>query len=75
MTEKVKLKGIACYIVAVTLAEEWSNVIYVSLCLQCLNAVGWSACKKLSGGMLAWLCLGQGADLHMATAAHYLLLQ
>jgi len=20
----------------------------------------------LSGGMLAWLCLGQGADLHMA---------
>jgi len=32
---------------------------------------GWQegrlACKKLSGGMLAWLfCLGQGADLHMA---------
>jgi len=24
------------------------------------------ACKKLSGGMLAWLCLGQGAGLHMA---------
>jgi len=22
--------------------------------------------KKLSGGMPAWLCLGQGADLHMA---------
>jgi len=41
----------------------------------CLNAltllVGWQdghpACKKLSGGMLAWLfCLGRGADLHMA---------
>jgi len=22
--------------------------------------------KELSGGMLAWLCLGQGAGLHMA---------
>jgi len=22
--------------------------------------------KKLSGGMLVWLCLDQGADLHMA---------
>jgi len=30
---------------------------------------GHLACKKLSGGMLAWLlaiCLGRGADLHMA---------
>jgi len=27
---------------------------------------GHPACKKLSGGMLVWLCLGQGADLHMA---------
>jgi len=27
---------------------------------------GHLACKKLSDGMLAWLCLGQGADLHMA---------
>jgi len=27
---------------------------------------GHLACKKLSGGMLAWLCLGQGEDLHMA---------
>ena len=26
---------------------------------------GHPACKKLSGGMLAWLfCLGRGADLH-----------
>jgi len=24
------------------------------------------AYKKLSGGMLAWLCVSQGADLHMA---------
>jgi len=23
------------------------------------------ACKKLSGGMLAWLCLDEGADLHI----------
>jgi len=32
--------------------------------------VGWQeghpACKKVSGWMLAWLCLGQGADLHTA---------
>jgi len=27
---------------------------------------GHPACKKLSSGMLAWFCLGQGADLHMA---------
>jgi len=27
---------------------------------------GHLTCKKLSVGMLAWLCLGQGADLHMA---------
>jgi len=27
---------------------------------------GYPACKKLSGRMLAWLCLGQGADMHMA---------
>jgi len=42
-----------------------------NVCLQCFDAVGWQegdpACKKLSGGMLAWLfCLGRGADLHMA---------
>jgi len=27
---------------------------------------GHPACKKLSGGMLAWLRLGQGPNLHMA---------
>jgi len=27
---------------------------------------GHPSCKKLSGGMLAWLHLGHGADLHMA---------
>jgi len=48
----------------------------LTLLMQCAFSaltllVGWQeghpACKKLSGGwMLAWLCLGQGADLHMA---------
>jgi len=27
---------------------------------------GHLACKELSGGMLAWVHLGQGADLHLA---------
>jgi len=27
---------------------------------------GHPACKKPSGGVLAWLCLGRGADLRMA---------
>jgi len=27
---------------------------------------GHPACKKLSSGMVAWLCLLQGTDLHMA---------
>jgi len=27
---------------------------------------GHPACKKLGGGMLEWLCLVQGADLHVA---------
>ena len=38
--------------------------------LPLMFLVGWQeghlACKKLSGGVLARLCLGQGADLHMA---------
>ena len=54
------------------------------MCLQCFDAVGWGqegrpACKKLSGGVLAWLsvwselqtCIWPPAD---ATATHYLLL-
>ena len=40
-------------------------------CAQRIDAVGWAAeehpaCKKLNGAMLALLCLGQSADLHMA---------
>jgi len=27
---------------------------------------GHLACKKLSSGVLVWLCLGRGVDLHMA---------
>jgi len=37
---------------ALTLLVEWQE--------------GHPACKKLSDGMLVWLCLGQGADMHMA---------
>jgi len=53
------------------------SISILKISLQCLNTfsaltllVGWQkghlACKKLGGGMLVWLCLGQGADLHMA---------
>jgi len=45
--------------------------------------VGWQedhlACKKRSGGVLAWLFVGRGADLHNgpadATATHCFLFQ
>jgi len=44
------------------------------LCLQIFNALmllvgrqeGHLACKRLSGGVLAWLSVWQGSDLHMA---------
>ena len=41
--------------------NSWKKVIYCNcnLCLKCFDAVGWAAghpaCKKLSGGVLAWL--------------------
>jgi len=33
---------------------------HIKICFQCFDAVGWAAgrapaCKKLSGGVLAWL--------------------
>ena len=39
---------------------QWPSVPWLPGCLQCFDAVGWaaeraSACKKLSGGVLAWL--------------------
>ena len=43
--------------------------------LQCFDLFagrqeGHVACKKLSDGMLAWLCLGRGADSHIAQLCH-----
>ena len=58
-------------------------VYFLHFCLQCFDAVGWAAeghpsCKKLSGGMLAWLsgmkCIPAYSSAD-ATATHYLLLQ
>jgi len=48
--------------------------IFLSLSLDIFSAltllVGWQeghpACKKLSGGVLAWLSVWRGADLHIA---------
>jgi len=53
------------------------HIIYISLCAEEVpfsaltllvgRQEGHPACKKLSGGMLVWLCIwSQGADLHMA---------
>jgi len=44
----------------------WNACAFNALTLFVGRQEGHPACKKLSGGMLAWLCLGQGADLHMA---------
>jgi len=52
-------------------------------CLQCFDAVGWAACKKLSGGVLASgvvIFLEQDTNLQTygagdATVTHYLMLQ
>jgi len=42
-------------------------VAFSALMLLVWQQEGHPGCKKLSGGMLAWLfCLGRGADLHMA---------
>jgi len=42
----------------------WINCCFLCIfvSLQCFDAVGWAAeghlaCKKLSGGMLVWLCV------------------
>jgi len=40
-------------------------LLFIVIDVQCFNAVVWAAgktsglLKKLSGGMLAWLCLGE----------------
>jgi len=57
-----------------------------TFCLQCFDAVGWAAgraghlaCKKVSGGVLAWLSVWSEVILVYglvdATASHCLLLQ
>jgi len=42
------------------------RIAFSALTLLVGRQEGHPACKKLSGGMLVWLCLGQGGDLHMA---------
>jgi len=42
-----------------------SEFLYSALTLLVGQLEAHPACKKLSGGMLAWFCLGQGANLHM----------
>ena len=41
-------------------------VAFSALTLLVGQQEGHPACKKLSGGVLAWLSLERGADLHMA---------
>jgi len=36
-------------------SDMMNSILTVIYCLQCFDAVGWAACKKLSGGVLAWL--------------------
>ena len=51
-------------IITVRLRSEYTA--FGALTLLAVQQEGHHACKKLSGGMLAWLfCLGRGADLHM----------
>ena len=42
------------------------NIAFSALTLLVGRQEGHPACKKLSGGVLAWLSLEQGADLHTA---------
>jgi len=44
----------------------FSAFAFSALTLLVGRQEGHPACKKLTGGMQAWLCLSQGADLHMA---------
>jgi len=51
--------------------DKWLTVMKLKYAFSALMLLvgrqeGHLACKKLSDGMLAWFCLGQGADLHMA---------
>jgi len=44
----------------------FSITAFSALTLLVGREEGHPACKKLSGGVLAWICLERGADLHMA---------
>jgi len=51
-----------CFETGYVTADDVDNMTYVSLLSHCFDTVRWaagrvSACKKLSGGMLAWLCV------------------
>jgi len=44
----------------------FSITAFSALTLLVERQEGHPACKNLSGGVLAWICLERGADLHMA---------
>ena len=46
--------------------HHYTNCAFSALTLSTGRQEGHPACKKLSGGVLAWLCLERGADLHTA---------
>jgi len=68
---------IFCFLMNVTFCRDTFS-FSVPYCLQCFDSVGWAARRAYGRWKTEWLdagvvmCLGQGADLHMA---HYLLLQ
>ena len=49
-----------------TFGSFWSTSAFSALMLFIWQQEGRPACKKLSGRVLAWLCLERGADLHIA---------
>jgi len=61
-TQSSQLVHYLCFILPVCV---YFTCAFSVLTLLVGRQEGHPACKKLSGGMLAWLCLGQGADVHM----------
>jgi len=69
MSKNVQCKLFLFYLTVLTIKHQQhqefyriSNIVlnHSHICLQCFDAVGWVAgrdlaCKKLSGGVLAWL--------------------
>jgi len=54
------------YVITVPCNLSLFIVAFSALTLLVGQQEGHPACKKQSGGVLAWLCLERGADLHMA---------